>query len=137
MKKLLLLSAFVGCLATASFASNARYIVDETAVDNLFAQSSDLSMAAAGMSVFELMAPTSVTNLSADDEVTRKGFIVRTIFCGWLAMHRTYLGTEGMFWKYFCTVGVIPCGDLIYTLCKKENFDNFQGSDKWVVWYNK
>ena len=138
MKKLLLLTAFVGCVATASFASNAKYTVDETTVDNLFAQSSDVSMAAAGMNVSELMAPTSVTNLSADAEATKTGFLIRTFFCGNFALHRSYMGTKGLFIKYFCTFGVIGCVDFWWVVIKgDEAFNKFKGNDKWVVWNDK
>ena len=133
MKKLLLFTAFVACVATASFASKAKYTVDETTVENLFAQSSDVSMAAAGMNISEQLAPTFVMNLSADGDVTKKGFLIRAFFCGGFALHRSYMGTKGMFIKYCWNP--IGCVDFWWVVIKgDEAFNKFKGNDKWVVW---
>jgi hypothetical protein len=135
MKKLFLLSAFIGCLATASFANNAKYTADETTVDNLFAQSQDISMTAA---VAELATPASVTNLTADAEQTKTGFLIRAFFCGNFALHRSYMGTKGLWWKYFCTFGFVGCIDFWWVVIKgDEAFSKFKGNDKWVVWNDK
>lgn len=96
MKKLFFVCFLSLCTAGASFAGG--YTLNEGAVDNAFANAQEVT--------FESSDYSSVMNAAAlaDGETTKMGFLLRSYFCGSIALHRSYMGTGGsaLWWKYLC-----------------------------------
>jgi hypothetical protein len=132
MKKLFLFAAVMALFATASFAGNA-YKLDDQKVDALFASSNDITMTASTAALSEFASNDMVKTTAG--EKTVGGFLVRAFFCGQFALHRNYMGGSGLFFKYFCTFGVIACIDFWYVVFKGDDgLSKFKDSSEWVVW---
>lgn len=138
MKKTLLILSFLG-LSLFSFAGNTdKYRVNDEAVDQLFAQSQDISSAIAGeMSLVGLNQPAVQV---AGGGQTVGGFLLRSFFCGFIALHRKYMGGDwgSLWWKYMCIPiagGVANLGDFCWVLFSGSNaLSKYKGTDKWFVW---
>ncbi len=129
MRKLLLSFAFLVGMATVSLANNA-YTVNEEKIDAAFNAAQEVNYTDAAT----LANDVNFVGISAD-ETTKSGFLIRAFFCGDFALHRSYMGTKGMFVKYFCTFGVVGCIDFWWVIIKgDEAFNKFKGNDKWCVW---
>ncbi len=128
MRKLLLSFAFLVGMATVSMADNA-YTVNEEKIDAAFTAAQEVNYTdAVSLASINLLGVTA-------DETTKTGFLVRAFFCGEFALHRSYMGTKGLFVKYFCTLGVVGCIDFWWVVFKgDEAFNKFKGNDKWFVW---
>ena len=132
MKKLTLTLAFFVCLLSAGFASD--YKLDETAVDQMFTASTDVTFSPEAQAAFAAN-PTTVTGGKSVGM-----FLVWNFFCGGLALHRKYMGSDWgkLWWKYFCIPvagGVASCGDFLYVLIKGDDaLSNYDGNDDWFVW---
>lgn len=132
MKKITLALAFFVCLIGSSFASN--YKVDETAVDQLFASSVDVTFTSGDLSAFDVNTNAAAGGTSVG------GFLLRNFFCGFIALHRKYMGGDWnqLWWKYFCIPiagGVANLGDFLYVLfVGQDALDKYDGEDKWFVW---
>jgi hypothetical protein len=134
MKKLFLIavaSLFIG----SSFASStSSYIADDTQIEQLFASSEEVSLNSSDEATALML---NVNSVNGGDQ-TKTGFLVRAWFCGFIGLHRSYMGTKGLWWKYFCTFNVIGCIDFWGTVFKgDEFFSKFKGNDKFVVWGKK
>lgn len=130
----------VGFFAVSSFAfaSTDKYKVNDAAVDQLFAQSQDISSSVADeMMLATINQPASV---KAAGGQTVGGFLIRWFFCGGIALHRHYMGGDwgSLWWKYFCIPiagGVAWCGDGIVVIFNgKSGLSKYKGNDKWFVW---
>lgn len=131
MKKLLFALMFVLGVSTFSFASS--YKLNEVAIDNAIASAEQVNVA--DFNFNEDLNLNEVANFTLAEEPTKSGFLIRAFFCGQFALHRSYMGTKGLFIKYFCTFGVIACIDFWWVVFKgDEAFNKFKGNDKWVVW---
>jgi len=78
-------------------------------------------------------------NLKGDGEKTRGGFLLRTFFCGSIALHRYYMGTgkKHMWALYFCVPiagGLAACVDFWGAVFSKDFYKKFENNDKWFVW---
>ena len=135
MKKHIFTLAFFTCLFTASFASSktSSYKVDDVAVDQLFASSTDVTFSAEGVNALNV-------STTAGGGTTVGGFLLRNFFCGFIALHRKYMGGDWnqLWWKYFCIPiagGVASLGDFLYVLIGGQDaLDKYDGNDKWFVW---
>jgi hypothetical protein len=136
MKKLFLIAVailFVGS-SFASSTTSSSYIADDNQIEQLFASSEEVSLSSSN----EATALLSKVNSITADETTKTGFLVRAFFCGGFALHRSYMGTKGMFIKYFCTLGIVGTIDFCIVLIKgDEAFSKFKGNDKFWVWGKK
>lgn len=131
MKKLLSIAAFLLAVTVSSFAGN--YKLDNASVDALFAQSEDVTL-----TISEDMMNTSAASVLAEGEQTKLGFLLRAYFCGQFALHRSYMGTKGLFVKYFCTFGFVACIDFWWVVFKGDPaFERFKGNNEFVVWSKK
>lgn len=130
MKKALFLLAVVLGLSAKSFAGN-PYKLNQSSVNDAFAQATEVSF-----NEYNVLNSNNLNlNLATLEEPTKSGFLIRAFFCGNFALHRSYMGTKGLFIKYFCTFGVISCVDFWGTVIKGDEFFNkFKGNDKFVVW---
>lgn len=134
MKKLTLLSLLVAFMASFAVASNSNnYKINDQSVDAMFAQATEVT----NFATLDLTSSYAKNELgiTAGEEPTKTGFLIRAFFCGNFALHRSYMGTKGLFIKYFCTFGVVSCVDFWGTVIKGDEFFNkFKGNDKFVVW---
>ncbi|HEY4799069.1 MAG TPA: hypothetical protein VII99_08350 [Bacteroidia bacterium] len=138
MKKILSLIVLLGA-SVCMYASTTQYKVNDAAVDQLFAQSQDVSSAVAGeLSLTNINQPT-VANAAGGGQ-TVGGFLVRCFFCGGIALHRHYMGGDwgSLWWKYFCIPvagGVAALGDFCWVLFSgSKALSKYKGSSKWFVW---
>ena len=138
MKKLLFVLGFFAA-GSFAFASTDKYKVNDAAVDQLFAQSQDVSSAIAGeMTMAGINQPAAMQATAGGQTVG--GFLIRAFFCGGLAIHRKYMGSDwgSLWWKYFCIPvagGVAALGDFCWVLFKGNSaLSKYKGSDKWFVW---
>lgn len=138
MKIFLSLIALLGT-SVCLFASTAQYKVNDAAIDQLFAQSQDVSLSLAGdMTLTNMNQPAAMQITGGGQSVG--GFLLRSFFCGFLAIHRKYMGSDwgSLWWKYFCIPvagGVANLGDFCWVLFSgKKALNKYKGSDKWFVW---
>lgn len=130
MKKLLL-SLASGLLVSVS-ALAGGYRLNETNLENAFANAEDITFSVVDQQVLAVATP--------DTEITKTGFLIRAFFCGNIGLHRIYAGTGGatLWWKYLC----IPCVggltgaiDFWGTIIKgDEFFEKYKDNPKFMVW---
>ena len=137
MKKLLFIFGFFAA-SSFSFAGTEKYKVNDTAIDQMFAQSQDISSSITDeMSLENINQPVAV---QAGGGQTVGGYLIRCFFCGSIALHRNYMGGDwgSLWWKYFCIPvagGVAVCGDFWWVVFKGNSaLSKYKGSDKWFVW---
>ncbi len=134
MKKLLITFACVAGLALSQFANANPYTLDEVALEQTFASADEVAL---NNSTPENLTGLTNTNM-APTEVTMGGFMLRLIFCGGFAVHRSYTGTKGLFWKYFCALGIPSTGDFCFSIFHWKNaLDNYNGNPNWICWTKK
>lgn len=138
MKKILSLLTMLSTSACL-FASTSPYKVNDAAIDQLFAQSQDISLSLSGdMTLVNMNQPAAVQIAGSGQTVG--GFLLRWFFCGGIALHRKYMGSDwgSLWWKYFCIPvagGVAACGDGLWVLFSgKKALSKYKGNDKWFVW---
>ena len=136
MKKItiaLFLATFILFIAKPVAAS--EFKVDESSLDALFEQSKDVS--ATYTTDFITLSGTS-SELDAQGGKTVGGYLVRCFFCGGIALHRSYMGGEGLWWKYFC----IPIAGQVAALVDfwwvviagDDALKKYSGNDAFFVW---
>lgn len=137
MKKFLLSLGFFA-VCSLSFAVE-KYKVNDAAVDQMFAQSKDVSSSI--MDEMTLMGMNSSSAVQAPaGEQSVGGFLIRAFFCGGIALHRHYMGGDwgSLWWKYFCIPiagGAAAIGDFCWVLFSgSDALSKYKGSDKWFVW---
>lgn len=138
MKKLLFIVGFFA-VSSFAFASTDKYKVNDAAVDQLFAQSQDISSAVADeMTMASINQPAALQGSGSGQTVG--GYLIRAFFCGGIALHRKYMGSDwgSLWWKYFCIPvvgGVAGCGDFWWVVFKGNSaLSKYKGSDKFFVW---
>ncbi len=132
MKKLLITFACIGVLFASQVAMANPYKLDESAVDQKFAAATEISVEQMALADVNTMA------LAPNTDVTKGGFLLRSLFCGIFAVHRSYAGTKGLAFKYCITFGLVNTVDFWYTVFKgQEALDVFIDNPKWVVWRTK
>jgi len=139
MKKLLFALGFFGISLFSFAGSGEKYKVNDAAIDQMFAQSQDISSAVAGeISVASMNQPTM--NVAGGSSQTVGGYLLRCFFCGGIALHRHYMGGDWgkLWWKYLCIPvagGVASCGDFWWVVFKGNSaLSKYKGNDKWFVW---
>jgi hypothetical protein len=124
--KRLFLSCLLALGVLGGFANG--YKLDEAAIENAFAASEDITWTA------DLNINSSSANFG---EATIGGFLLRSFFCGFIGLHRSYMGTGGktLWYYYLCTFGVINVVDFCGVLFKGDEFmAKFKDNPKFLVW---
>jgi hypothetical protein len=112
-------------LSISAFASN-PYKIESSKIAAAFESASQVSL--------ELFDSNILLTLAdGDDEPTKGGFLVRAYFCGTFGLHRSYMGTEGMFIKY-CWNPIGACDFWYVVFSGDKGFEKFKDNDKWIVW---
>lgn len=132
MRKIILMIIAVAFFGNAFAANTAAYKVNDEQIEQLFSTSEDVSFS---LTENNFISSSSFSTL---EEPTKTGFLLRAWFCGWFGLHRSYMGTKGMFLKYFCTFDIVGCVDFWGVVIKgDEGFAKFKGNDKFWVWGKK
>ncbi len=130
MKNLVLAIAFVVGAASASLASN--YKLDQVAIDAAFEASTVIK--------FKSATEAASFTAAAEGETDKTNFLVRSLFCGIVGLHRSYMGTGGekLWWKYLCIPGVgyvVNAVDFLGVLIKgEEQLAKYKDNPKYIVW---
>lgn len=138
MKKLLA----IVCLGLGlSFSANAnKYKMSDAQIESTFSTSQEVSFdemyAGASVNAGDVI---SGTNMSKGGEKTRGGYLLRSFFCGGIALHRYYMGTgkKHMWALYFCVPvagGVAACVDFWGAVFDADFYKKYENNDKWFVW---
>lgn len=131
MKKLFLASFLT---IAATFAMAGGYKLDDAAVDAAFENSIDVTE-----NLNEYTALSSGLAM-AGEEQTVGGFLLRSYFCGVIALHRSYMGTGGasLWWKYLCIPvagSIANCVDFWGVVFKgEERLDLYRDNPKFFAW---
>jgi hypothetical protein len=132
MRKIIL----VLCLALSInlSAASSKYKLTDVQLEQNFKVSQEVSfeeMYSADLLALNLTG----SKMSASGSQTREGYLLRSFFCGSIALHRYYMGTEKnyMWALYFC-VPVVNVVDFFWVLFDKESMSKFSNNDKWLVW---
>jgi len=146
MKKLfILLFLMVGSLVTyTAQASTDAYTIDDQQVEQLFAQSSDISLTAVegGLALGQQAATAGlgdVAQVKASKEFVPA--LLLNFFLGGLGIHRLYLGTKPMTWiGYILTcggiAGIVPLIDFIVLIINNDDLSRFVDNPKFFMWAN-
>jgi TM2 domain-containing membrane protein YozV len=136
MKKILFALALILGASFASYSSN--YYVNDAAVDDLFANSTEVAFA-------------EISNLSALDVNEGASFnqgkdpVVATLICwivGGFGIHRHYLGTKGGMWAIYTFTcggifGIVTTVDFFVLIIDgiiNKNIDKYTDNEKFFMW---
>ncbi|GAB3036506.1 TM2 domain-containing protein [Spirosoma pulveris] len=145
MKHLLILCLLtVATLTTrAADLSADAYVINDQQVEQLIAQSEDVSLAAVSTNLLESQQMTG--NLAGPARIkASKEFvpaILLNFFLGGLGIHRLYLGTQTLTWVgYILTCGgifgVVPLVDFIVLIMHNEDISPYVDNSKFFMWAN-
>lgn len=135
MKKLALV---LGLALGIGFGAQAnKYKMDETKLAQTFENSQEVTFSDMYSADINAADMTSL-NLKGDSK-TRGGYLLRSFFCGGIALHRYYMGTgkKHMWALYFCVPvagGVAACVDFWGAVFSKDFYKKYENNDKWFVW---
>lgn len=146
MKKLLILCLLTVATVTARAAdvSSDAYVINDQQVEQLLAQSEDVSLTVANTSLLE--SPQMTASLAGPARVkATKEFvpaILLNFFLGGLGIHRLYLGTQTLTWVgYILTCGgifgVVPLVDFIVLIMHNDDLSPYIDNSKFFMWANK
>ncbi|MFN7015009.1 MAG: hypothetical protein ACK4ON_12145 [Bacteroidia bacterium] len=134
MKKILLV--FTMSLAVVGSALANNYKLDENSVEAAFAASEDISLVASDEA--NTLALASVNGTF--DEPNKMGYLLRSFFCGFIGLHRSYMGTGGKtLWYYYLCIpiygGIVNCVDFWGVVFKgDEQWNKYKNNPKFNVW---
>ncbi len=142
MKKLLLsLLLTVASLGVyAADASAESYVVDDVQIEQLIAQSEDVSLAISDNSMLQNSSmATAPTQIKANKEFVPA--LLLNFFLGGFGIHRLYLGTKPITWiGYILTCGgifgVVPLVDFIVLIINNDNLSPYIDNPKFFMWAN-
>lgn len=127
--------------ARANDSSADAYVVDDQQIEQLIAQSEDVSLAAVGTNLLQSQQMTA--NLAGPARIkASKDFttaLLLNLFLGGLGIHRLYLGTETLTWVgYILTCGgifgIVPLVDLIVLIVHNDNISPYVDNPKFFMW---
>jgi TM2 domain-containing membrane protein YozV len=145
MKKILLFCLLtVAALTTrAADVSADVYTINDQQVEQLIAQSEDVSLATVSTSLLESQQMTAgVTNptrVKASKDFTTA--LLLNFFLGGFGIHRLYLGTKTFTWVgYILTCGgifgIVPLVDFITLIINKDAMSKYEDNPKFFMWAN-
>lgn len=138
MKKFFVFCAlFVGLTFVAN-ATNANYYISDSSVDQLFAQSTEISL-------LNVDFNNLMTNNASQTVVQEKNAVVAWALCwvvGGFGIHRHYLGTKGSMWAIytftcFGIFGIVPTVDWFVLLIDgivNKNIQKYENNEKFFMW---
>jgi hypothetical protein len=122
-------------LGVITFSKAGNYKMDEQLLAQTLKNSTEASfdeMYASDISAIE-------ANFAKGGGKSRGGYLLRNFFCGGIALHRYYMGTnKGAMWAlYFCVpvVGsVTACVDFWWVVFDGDAMSKYENNDKYIVW---
>ncbi len=146
MKKLILaffaaVTFFISNNAIAAETAE-MYMVDDQQVEQLIAQSEDMSMMVAQADLMQTTEAASSLAQPAKVKTSDQKFVpalLLNLFLGGLGIHRLYLGTKPLTWiGYILTCGgifgIVPLVDIIVIIINNENLSQFVDNPKFFMW---
>jgi len=136
MKKILSILALA--LGSVTFAYSNKYQLNEKQVEDAFSKSTEVSYTEMFSSEVNSLSLIT-TEMRSGGTKTRGGYLLRSFFCGGIALHRYYMGTNrGAMWAlYFCVPvagGVAACVDFWGAVFDADFYQKYENNDKWFVW---
>ena len=136
MRKVLFILACVFAFSASTKANNFK--LDDAKVDAVFAQSEDVSASLINSenASIDAMFNTSAVAKGGDQKVS--GYLVRAWFCGFIGLHRYYMGCgdKPMWAYYFCIpiAGEIAIFvDFWWVVFNSSAMDRYKDNDKYWV----
>jgi hypothetical protein len=73
---------------------------------------------------------------------TQGGFLIRSFFCGCIALHRYYMGTtNNCMWALYCCIPVVgPLNNLVdfwASVFISDFYKKYENNDKYIVWLDE
>lgn len=143
MKKLLTLCfLIVAALTTrANDLSASAYVIDDQQVEQLIAQSEDISLAAVSTDLLQSEQITAGLTGTARVKATKEFVpaLLLNFFLGGLGIHRLYLGTKTLTWVgYILTCGgifgIVPLVDFVVLIVHNDNISPYIDNPKFFMW---
>lgn len=136
MKKIFIILA--AAFGMASSANAESYTMDEKQLEQLFANSTEVSVGDFYGATTALNANV-LSTMNLADSKTRGGYLLRSFFCGAIALHRYYMGTtrKSMWAMYFCIPvvgGINGCVDFWWAVFEADAYQKYANNDKYIVW---
>lgn len=118
------------------------YFVNDQKIEQLFASSTDISLAISSESLLANSSQSSFVSNKAFYAPGEKNFVAAlllNIFVGGLGIHRAYLGTKPLTWiGYILTCGgifgVVPLIDLIVLIIHNDDISPYVDNPKFFMW---
>jgi hypothetical protein len=120
--------------------SASRFKISDAELNKVVLQSKEVSSQELSASLMKDISAFSMVKAGGGSgEKKRGGFLLRSFFCGFIALHRYYMGTNNKFmWAmYFCipVVGEITnCVDFWGSVFNAEMYKKYENNDKYIVW---
>ncbi|WP_041617610.1 NINE protein [Spirosoma linguale] len=119
------------------------YVINDQQVEQLIAQSEDVSLAAVSTNLLESQqlagSLTGTTRVKANKDFVAA--LLLDLFLGGFGIHRLYLGTQTLTWVgYILTCGgifgVVPLVDLVVLIIHHEDISPYVDNSKFFMWAN-
>jgi len=141
MKKILLFCFLTVAALTARAADVSVYIIDDQQIEQLMAQSDDISLNAVSADLLQSEQLTAGLTGSARVKANKEFVpaLLLNLFLGGLGIHRLYLGTETLTWVgYILTCGgifgIVPLIDFIVLIINNDNISPYVDNPKFFMW---
>ncbi len=133
MKKLLFFFAIIFGISFQATAS--KYKINEANVEKTFSMSTEVSFE----EKFSQADFSAINNINVKGGTDRTGYLLRSFFCSFIALHRYYMGTgkKHMWAYYFCIPivgGVTGCVDFWWSVFESDAHNKYANNDKFIVW---
>jgi hypothetical protein len=132
MKKIVLISVFL----MLSFVTKASsYELNEEALNVISNEAKEVSFE----EFLNLDGDILKSSSLKEGEKTKGGYLIRSFFCGAIALHRYYMGTnqKWMWAMYLCIPvvgGVTNCVDFWGVVFNAVDYKKYENNDKYIVW---
>ncbi|MVM39756.1 NINE protein [Spirosoma sp. HMF3257] len=131
--------------ARATDISTDSYVINDSQVEQLMAQSEDVSLSIANTNLFQSEHMASGLTGTTQVKAGGKDFVAALLlnfFLGGFGIHRLYLGTETLTWVgYILTCGgifgVVPLVDFIVLIVNHDNLSPYIDNPKFFMWATK
>ena len=144
MKKFILLFATVFAFAFNAMADTDPYVVDDNAIDQLFAEATEVSLSDINDGFINsgiLMPDAQNTNQAELKQANPWGAWAICWFVGGFGIHRHYMGTKSSMWAIYTFTcggifGIVPVVDWIVLLVGaiKDDIRDYCNNDQFFMW---
>ena len=138
MKKLFITIALG--IGLYSNANTNKYMINDEAVDGVFANSTEITLDEKINADMSLMTDgINYSTLAKGKEKKRGAFLALNFFLGAFGIHRYYMGVgdshvKYWIWAFYYVVFFDSCVDFCWVLFKKEALEKYADNDALFVW---